>query len=146
MYRIDKGFITEEAAREQYNSFYQQLRTIVLAQNDLVNRSKGIKADIDYLSLIRQMYHDKRFVLVESIKDFELKEHDGVIRKDHLYLRGDKLMKKIRMVDPTVDFDDVLKNLKMHNALKPGNGSNSRQLNHGRRSVRFYVIRLAKLR
>ena len=48
-YRIDKVFITIEDALEQYTAYYQQLRAIVKEQNNRVNRSRGIKTDVDYL-------------------------------------------------------------------------------------------------
>ena len=147
-YCIEKGFITEETAREQYNLFYQQVRAIVKEQNDRINRSKSIKADIDYLALIHQMYVQRRFDLVESIKDFEIKEHDGIVHKGHLYLRLDKLMKKVRLSEPTANSIDVLKNLVSRGALWEGKGCKSRQLHERkrRRSIRFYAIKLDVLK
>jgi hypothetical protein len=54
-------------------------------------------------------------------------------------------MQKIRISEPAADFDDVLKNLKIHQALKPGKDSNSRQIHGGKSNLRFYVVKLAKL-
>jgi len=144
-YRIEKGFISKDVSLEQYSSFYQQLRGIVREQNNRANRSKVLNPNIDHLALIRSIYHQKSFSLVTSIKDFEIKEHDGIIHNDHLYLRRDKLLKLIRVYEPSVDFDDILENLKMHQALKKGNSSNSKQLHGGRRNLRFYVVKLSKL-
>jgi len=144
-YRIDKGFITSDIAQEQYNSFYQQIRAIVKEQNARADQGNAIKLDIDYLAIIRKLYHDKQFALVRSVKDFEAREHDGVIHKDHLYLRRDGLLKKIRVYEPSAEFDDALENLKMHQAIKTGRLSDSKQLHGGRRNLRFYAIKLGKL-
>lgn len=98
---------------------------------------------VDYLMLIRALYHDRRFRLVESVKDFEAKLHDGIIRGDLLYLRQEKLMLRLRTCEPSADFDEVLTCLKERQALKPGNGSNSRKI--GGSKLRFYAIKLSKI-
>ena len=145
-YRMDKEFITKSAALDEYDSFYQQLRLLVMAQNDRVNQVVRAKQNIDYLALIRSMYHGKRFKLVESVKDFVVKEHDGIIHKEHLYLRSDKLMKRIQIIEHIAEFNEVLDYLKKHDALKTGSKSNSRQIHGCRCNLRFYVIKLAILR
>ena len=142
-YRIDKGFVSKATALEQYNSFYQQLRGIVKEQNARANHINIKNPDINYLALMRKLYHDKRFRLVESIKDFEAKEHDGIIHKDHLYLRREKLMTKLRAFEPSAEFDDVLKNLKEQQALRIGKDSHSRKIGGSR--LRFYAVKLCKL-
>ena len=143
-YRMEKGFISKEDALSEYDSFYQQLYSIVAKQNEHVYQASKIKPNTDYLVLIRLMYHKKILKFVNSIKDFEVKEHDGLIHKGHLYLRSEKMMKKIHTFEPLADFSDVLENLKKHDALKLGKNSNSRQL-HGGKGIRFYAIKLAKL-
>lgn len=144
-YRMEKGFITRETMLDQYYSFYQQLRTIVREQNARVKQGGGGNIRrIDYLALIRSLYRDKRFRLVVSVKDFEAKEHDGIVYGDHVYFRRDRLMAKIRTCEPSVEFDDVLKNLKDQQALRPGRDSNSRKI--GGSKLRYYAIKLVKLR
>ena len=144
-YRTEKGFIAKEDALELYQSFYQQLRHNIKEQNARVERSQGVANDFDYLALLRTMCSERRFSLVQNIKDFEAKEHDGVIHKDHLYIRRDNLMKKIKLYEPSADFDDILKRLKDQRALKTGKNSNSRQLGGGR-GMRFYAIKIEKLK
>jgi hypothetical protein len=144
-YCEDRKFITHEAALDQYNCFYQQLRTIVKEQNARVYQVRNSEpSQVDYLRVIRSLYHDRRLRLADSIKDFEEKAYDGVLHGDHLYLRREGLMAKIRTSEPSADFDDVLRNLKSHQALKPGKCSNSRKIAGSR--LRFYVIRLGKLK
>jgi len=144
-YRIDKGFVTPEVAKDEYNSFYHQLRGVVAEQNVRAGQGKTIKLDIDYLALIRKLYRDKQFTLVRSAKDFEAMVHDGIIHKDHIYFRRDKLLKKLKVYEPSAEFDDMLENLKRHQAIKTGKRSDSKQLYGGRRNLRLYAIKLAKL-
>lgn len=147
----DKGFVSHEATVERYNSFYQQLRAIVRDQNDRVSKATNVmetvRNKIDYLALIRSLYHDKLFNLSNSVKNFNRDEHDGVIHDDCLFLRREKLMAKLKNSNPPSDFENVLKCLKEQQALKPGKGgSSSRKLHGGGRGLNFYAIRLGKLR
>ena len=143
-YRVEKGFISKDEAREHYNRFYGQLRSIVREQNARVNQSKyNEPKQVNYLMIIRSLYKDKSFRLVRSIKDFEEKEHDGIVHRDHIFFRRDKLIKRIRTYEPSAEFEDAVEYLIKHQALKPGNGSNSRKLGGSR--LRFYAIKLAKL-
>ena len=143
-YRQEKGFISREESLDEYNAFYNQLRTAVIEQNNRVNQTTCIKPiNVDYLKIIRSLYQDKRFRLVGSAKDFEAKEHDGIIHKNHLYLRSNKLMARINTFEPFAEFDDVLEDLKSQQALKAGKDSNSKKIAGS--SLRFYAIKLLKL-
>ena len=144
-YRLEKGFISKDTMLDQYHSFYHQIRSIVKEQNARVNQGVGGKPRrVDYLALIRSLYRDCRFRLVESVKDFEAKEHDGIIRGDYLYLRRDRLMMRIRTCEPSAEFDAVLMCLKEQQAIKTGSSSNSRKIGGSR--LRFYAVKLSSLR
>jgi len=143
-YRFEQGFISEDRMLNEYNSFFKQLRAIIREQNSHVNQGNGgIQGYVDYLLVIRTLYHEKQFRLVESVKDFDLEEHDGVIHKEYLCFRKDKLMAKIHSVDSSAEFDDVLQDLKEQRAIRTGSGNNSRKI--GGISSRFYVIKLDML-
>ena len=144
-YRIEKEFISKADSLDDYDSFYTQLRALIVEQNDRVNQVTRANPDIDYLAIIRTMLRTKRFKLAESIKDFEIKEHDGIIHKEHLYLRREKMMNRIRAIEPAADFAEVLDSLDRQGAFKPGKDSKSRQVHGGRRNLRFYAVKLAKL-
>ena len=148
-YCADKGFITRDTSREEYESFYNQLRAIILEQNTRANQIVGDapKLQIDYLAILRLMYRDKHFNLADSVKRFDKYVHDGVIYRDCLYLRRDGLMDRILAYEPAADFDDLVSYLKWHQALKTGKDSKkSIHLHGGGHGLRFYAIRLAKLR
>jgi hypothetical protein len=144
-YREEKGFITNETAWDEHNSFDQQLRAIVSEQNNRVNQGgTGESTQVDYLTLIRTLFNQDRFRVVYIVKEFRKSEHDGVVHGDCLYLRKDRLMAKILSLDSGATFDDVLKCLTSQGALKPDPKGNSRKI--GGISLRFYAIKLAKLR
>lgn len=150
-YCKDKGFVSHEAAVKRRGFFYQQLRAIVRSQNDcissVVNAIDSAHSKVDYLALIRSIYHDKCFHLSDSVKDFSRGEHDGVIHDDCLFLRREKLMARLKVYDPLADFENVLNCLKEQQALRAGkDGSSSRKLHGGGRGLNFYAIRLGKLR
>jgi len=149
-YCEDKGFISHDDVVNQYYSFYQQLRPIIREQNVRVNKGVGgIPEKVDYVALISTLLRERRFRLVESIKDFESREHDGLIHKGHLYLRPEKLLTKIRVIEPSAEDYDILKCLKEQGALKSGKNCNSVQLHDSsrrpKRTIRFYAIKLSKL-
>jgi len=146
MYCVEKGFTSQDTAVEQYNSFYHQLRGIIVQQNIRVYQTKPAKANINYLALIRTMFHEGHFTVVRNVKDFEYKYHDGIVHKGYLYLRREGLMKKVHAIEPTAVFEDVVEHLRHYGALRRGENSNSRQL-HGckRRGLRFYCIKLSML-
>jgi len=143
-YRAEKGFITRDEMLEDYHSFYQQLRSIVTEQDARIKQQNVSGEPIDYLALIRTIYREKRFKLADGPKNFDKDEHDGIGHKDHVYLRKDKLMKRIKAVEPTAEFDEVVAYLKSQNALKMNKGSSSRQIN-GCGGLRFYAIKICML-
>jgi hypothetical protein len=144
-YREDKNFISREAVLDQYNSFHAALRAIVREQHSRVNQGIGGECkQIDYLLIIRTLYHEGRFRLAGTVKDFEPKEHDGIVHKDHIYFRQPKLMARIRVFEPSAEFDDALKNLEARQALTQGKNNKSRKISGI--SLRFYAIKLEKLR
>jgi hypothetical protein len=95
-YRIEKKFISEEEAQADYKSFHQQLKAIVIQQNSRTKAKPGKdnppQRQIDYLRLLRSMCRDRRLILADRVGEFKVNTHDGVIHKDFLYLRRDRLM------------------------------------------------------
>jgi len=101
------------------------------------------KVGVNYLKVISSLYLDKRLRLVKSSKDFVINEHDGIVHKNHLYLRSNKLMSHIRSLDNTAELNNVLNYLDSQGALHTGKDSKSRKIAGSK--LRFYVLRIAKL-
>lgn len=147
-YRHEKGFISSEEVREYYHSFYEQLRAIVIEQNERAKQRKGAESQhqVDYLSVIRSLHREQCFNISDSAKQFKRKIHDGVIHKDCLYFRKDKLMDKIYIYEPEAEFKDVIVDLKLKQALSTNKHGTSKQLHGAGTGLRFYAIKLCKLR
>jgi hypothetical protein len=81
--------------------------------------------------------------LATSVKEFSSTDDDGIIKGDYVCFREKKLLAKIRAIEPSADFDDVVEYLKRRLALKPGSDGNSRKIAGSK--LRFYCIRRSML-
>jgi hypothetical protein len=146
-YRENKGFISREDSLTDYDSYYNQLRAIAIEQNARVTRQNSNNAPpkTNYLTIIRSLYREDRFKLAESAKRFNKDEHDGLINDDYLYLRRERLIKRIKSSGRSVDIVEVLDNLKSQQALRLGKDGNTRQLHGCKENYRFYAIPLYML-
>jgi len=147
-YKKEKGFITLETAHDEYYSFYHQIRAIITEQNVRVGQGgTGEPNQIDYLESIRTLFHQSRFSLAYSVKEFNKGKYDGIIHGEYLFLRCDELMVKIRTLDPHAVFGNVLKCLKLKSAMKPMSPKTKENSCHvfGIKG-RFYAIKFSKLK
>ena len=140
----DSGFCSEEDAKDTYQSFSTQLRTLVQAQETRFKESIEVKT-IDYLDLIRDLYKQGAFHLAKDAENFKPEKHDGLIYYDCLCLRGKRLEKKLLSFTPSLSFVDCISYLLSKGALKLVESKNTVQIN-GTGGKRFYAIKLSKLR
>lgn len=140
----DSGAFSEEDARDTYCSFSTQLHELVQAQEARFRESVEVKA-IDYLALIRDLYRGDYFRLAKGVEDFKSEKHDGLIYYDCLCLRGKRLERRIRDVEPSSRLEDCVSALLSKDALKLVESKNTVQINRTG-GKRFYAIKLSKLR
>ena len=140
----ESGFCSEEDAKDTYQSFSTQLRTLVQAQEARFKESIEVKT-IDYLDLIRDLYKQGAFHLAKDAENFKPEKHDGLIYYDCLCLRGKRLEKKLLSFTPSLSFVDCISYLLSKGALKLVESKNTVQIN-GTGGKRFYAIKLSKLR
>ena len=140
----ESGFCSEEDAKDTYQSFSTQLRTLVQAQETRFKESIEVKT-IDYLDLIRDLYKQGAFHLAKDAENFKPEKHDGLIYYDCLCLRGKRLEKKLLSFTPSLSFVDCISYLLSKGALKLVESKNTVQIN-GTGGKRFYAIKLSKLR
>jgi hypothetical protein len=138
-----KGFITDELANTQANSFQKSLVALLREQNKRVDTSNGGRKSIDYLKIIRDLYKAEKFQVSKNVKHFREK-HDGTIHYDCLCLRGDRLLAKINELIPNANIRNITDSLKAQNALKRIDDKNSVQIS-ALNGKRFYAIYLKKL-
>lgn len=103
----DSGFCSEEDARDTYNSFRTQLRTLVQAQEARFRENIEVKT-IDYLALIRDLYKRDAFRVAKDVKDFKPEKHDGLIYYNCLCLRGKRLEQKLKSNKSSLSLDDCV--------------------------------------
>lgn len=140
----ESGFCSEEDAKDTYQSFSTQLRTLVQAQEARFKESIEVKT-IDYLDLIRDLYKQGAFHLAKDAENFKPEKHDGLIYYDCLCLRGKRLEKKLLNFTPSLSFVDCISYLLSKGALKLVESKNTVQIS-GTGGKRFYAIKLHKLR
>lgn len=140
----ESGFCSEEDAKDTYQSFSTQLRTLVQAQEARFKESVEVK-EIDYLALIRDLYKQGAFHLAKDAENFKPEKHDGLIYYDCLCLRGKRLEKKLLGSTPSLSFVDCISYLLSKGALKLVESKNTVQVN-GTGGKRFYAIKLGKLK
>lgn len=140
----ESGFCSEEDAKDTYQSFSTQLRTLVQAQEARFKESIEVKT-IDYLDLIRDLYKQGAFHLAKDAENFKPEKHDGLIYYDCLCLRGKCLEKKLLNFTPSLSFVDCISYLLSKGALKLVESKNTVQIS-GTGGKRFYAIKLHKLR
>jgi hypothetical protein len=140
----ESGFCSEEDAKDTYQSFSTQLRTLVQAQEARFKESIEVKT-INYLDLIRDLYKQGAFHLAKDAENFKPEKHDGLIYYDCLCLRGKRLEKKLLSFTPSLSFVDCISYLLSKGALKLVESKNTVQVN-GTGGKRFYAIKLHKLR
>ena len=143
-YCTEKGVLTIETARAERQTFWDLLTNLVKAQNKRTLPSIAGKEskpeNVDYFQLIRMWYKEESFDLAKNAD--RLKGHDGIIHKDLLCLRSEKLIQKIQKVSPTTTLNDVRRALMAKGVLKLDGEGKGVQIG----KKRFYAIPLKKLR
>lgn len=143
-YCTEKGVLTTETARAERQAFWDLLTKIVKAQdkrtlpNTMEKENKP--GNVDYYELIRMWYKEDSFDLAKNAD--RLKNHDGIIHKELLCLRSEKLLQKIQKVVSTATLNDVRRTLIAKGALKQDGEGKGIQIG----KKRFYAIPLEKLR
>lgn len=143
-YCYDKSFTEPKTIQTQHNSFQNLLLELIKAQNKRVELSADDEfCKVDYLKLIIDIYKNNQFYLASTPNKFKDK-HDGLIHKDLLCLRGEKLMKKINEFIPSASCNEVTDFLITKDALKLVSDKRTIQVS-GCNGKRFYAIKLEKL-
>lgn len=143
-YCTEKGVLTTETARAERQAFWDLLTKLVKAQdkrtlpNTMEKENKP--GNVDYYELIRMWYKEDSFDLAKNAD--RLKNHDGIIHKELLCLRSEKLLQKIQKVVSTATLNDVRRTLIAKGALKQDGEGKGIQIG----KKRFYAIPLEKLR
>jgi hypothetical protein len=144
LYCISKRFTKPESAKNKYKSFQNMLKGLIKEQNERAKEKIEKKADeINLFKLICKIFNEKEFNLTKNKKHFDDCKHDGYIYDRILYLRSDKLLKKVKITVPTATKKKIRKALEYADAIDfDGENKNIKGVNN----LRFVKIPLSKLK
>jgi hypothetical protein len=136
-----KGVLSQEEAKRVHLSFLDLLTDLVREQQERVTKgTSGKTKDFDFLARIRSLYKATEFHLAENAASFNSEQHDGVIHKGYLCLRGDTLLKFF----PAYSLVEIGNALLTQGALEPGTKKKTKQI-FAAGGKHFYFIPLGKL-
>lgn len=142
------GFISEEDALDEYDSFGNQLIKLILKQQDLFESNEPKSGHVNYLKIIRKLYKKGKFRLADDAASFRPEKHDGLIYYDCLCLRRKSLEKRLHKVSTDIKVNDVIKVLNDKHALKLVEDKRTVKistLDESVGAIRFYAIWLHML-
>lgn len=140
-FAFEKGVVTKNDGINLHQKFLKLITRLVKEQHQRVDSPVAMSSDTDnYLDKIRNLYQDKKIIIANNTSQFDKKKHDGVVHRNCLYFRGDKLQRCF----PHVSMDEIVAVLKSQDVLECGKVSNTKQIN-SLKGMRFYVIPLKYL-
>lgn len=144
-YCKDSGFISEEDALDEYDSFENQLYKLILEQEERFRSNESKSEYVNYLKLIRKLYKKGKFRLADSAMAYRPEKHDGLIYYNCLCLRRKSLEKRLHKVLPDIKINNVIDSLVDKHALKLVKDKRTVKISKLDKSVgsqRFYAIKL----
>lgn len=137
-YLFELEILSESDARRLYRSFNELLTMLVEQQNERVMDNQSAKFEReDYLQRIRLLYKTNQMSIASAAETFDKELHDGLLHRNRLYLRGDRLSAYF----PEATIEDVAGSLEAQGALETGRKGRTKQINR-LNGMRFYVIKI----
>ena len=133
--------MSEKDAIRLHISFCDLLATLVRQQDEKVSQKASKKVESkSYWESIRALYKEGQLSIAQGIESFDKERDDGVMHKDSLYLRGDKLA----VYFPEADISTIVEDLAAQGVLEAGKKNRTKQIS-ALKGMRFYVIPLEYL-
>lgn len=137
-YCYEKDFLSKQTAIRLYFSFCELLTLLVQQQDRRVKGENFSEAENkNYFEGIRTLYENGQMSIASNVEEFNIKLHDGLLYKNKLYLRGNKMLSYF----PNSTLEDIADSLEAQGALEIGKKSRTKQIS-GLNGMRFYVILL----
>lgn len=138
----EKGFLSRRDTTRMHISFWQLLTTLIQNQDERVRGDKLRKSESkNYFDRICALYRSGQMAIVGDVKQFDKEFHDGLLYRNRLYLRGDK----VSTYFPNSTIEDIADSLEAQGVLETGTKSRTKQISC-LNGMRFYVILLDYLR
>ena len=140
-YLYDKKILTELDARRLFQSFNSLLLLLIKQQNERVTGEQPEMNNAkNHLQQIRMLYKSGQLSIAKDTLTFDKDRHDGLLYRNKLYLRGNK----ISVYFPESSINEIADSLVKQGALEIGKVSRTKQISR-LKGLRFYVIPLSKL-
>lgn len=137
---VESRCCSKQDARKESNNFTRYLAGLIQAQQVRFDQDDNSKS-VDYLNLIRNLYHNSGFSLAKSKKSFDPSVHDGLIYYGCLCLRGECLKNRLSQCVSHFSLNDCIDSLHDAGALKQVGTKYTVQI-EGTGGRRFYAIRI----
>lgn len=142
---IEHDLMTKENAIDISQRFQMYVLGLIKEQQNRFKSQDDSSEEVNYLSIIKELYQAGDFKLAKNKTKFDDDVHDGVIHYECLCLRGKSLKRVVKQkfgssnLKPLTDYLRSLKALKLDS-----DGGPTVQIN-GLKGKRFYAIWLKKL-
>ena len=136
----DSRCCTAQDRIDEYNRFSAILNRLIQEQQARFDQDNN-SDPVDYLALIRNLYHKGFFHVADNKRRFDRNLHDGLLHYGCLCLRGECLEQKLRQLGPKYNLKDCISSLFSAGALKLVGNKYTVQI-EGTRGTRFYAIRI----
>ena len=156
-YCFDKDYVSKEDAEALQADFRSHIQDLVYAQNRRIDQEKsridqgrisgcriGKSDNLNYFERIRQIYKSGDFIVADNAKQYAHGYHDGIIHRNCLCFRGEKLEQKVQQYSPDANIKDIADELSAIGALITGKDCLPKQIS-ACGGKRFYFVPLSKL-
>lgn len=141
-YCLENGFMGEDIALESYINFEQYITNLIIAQQNRYCQQDNPSTELNYLNIIKELYHSGAFRLAKNQNEFDPNKHDGVIHYKCLCLRGKSIDRIVGQKYESFSRNLLIDFLISKSALKRQGDKNTVQIKGGKR---LYAIWLDKL-
>ncbi len=135
-YCHDNEVLSSIDVAQVYTSFCSFLMKLVQEQDRRVRQGGSeIPNDSNCLERIRVLYKTGQMQIASDAKTFDTEVHDGLLHRNGLYLRGER----VSAYFPGAEIKDIADSLEAQGALETGKSSRTKQIS-SLKGMRFYVI------
>lgn len=140
---IESNLISSEQAKIIFQKFEIYMSGLISIQQNRYGSQESCSMTLNYLNIIKELYHNGAFRLAKNQNEFDPNKHDGLIHYHCLCLRGKSIDMIVGQKCKTLSRNLLIDFLISKNALKRQGDKNTVQIKGGKR---LYAIWLDKLK
>lgn len=139
---IESNLINSEQARIIFQKFEIYISGLISIQQNRYGSQESCSMTLNYLNIIKELYHNGAFKLAKNQNEFDSNKHDGLIHYKCLCLRGKSIDRIVGQNYKSYNRNKLIGFLVSKTALKRQGDKNTVQIKGGKR---LYAIWLDKL-